>query len=239
MERTIELCGRIVVYELKRKNVKNINLRIKPDGSVHVSAGQGVSLKRIEEFMRGKDRLICAALDRFELERREVRQPEEYAEGEPVWVAGELLKLRIEAGPGSGGRRMGDTLVLTVRKADDPESRRQAYERWQRQYCAERMTEICQSIYPLFSPYGVAFPALRFRRMRSRWGSCMPQKGKVTFNTALSGVPDACAEYVAVHEFAHFLQPDHSRKFYRLLGVFLPDWAERKKMLSQWAGKLV
>lgn len=101
------------------------------------------------------------------------------------------------------------------------------------------MTAICQSIYPHFSPYGVAFPALRFRRMRSRWGSCMPQKGKVTFNTALAGAPDACAEYVAVHEFTHFLQPDHSKEFYRLMGIFLPDWAERKKMLSQWAGKLV
>lgn len=239
MEKTIELCGRIVVYELKRKKVKNINLRIRPEGSVYVSAGQGVPLRRIEEFMRSKDRFICAALERFAQERREICQMEEYVAGEPVWVAGELLKLQIEAGPVSGGRRMGDALVLTVRGADDPESRRQAYERWQRQYCEERMTKICRIIYPRFRPYGVTFPALCFRRMRSCWGSCMPQKGKVTFNTALSGVPDACAEYVAVHEFTHFLQPDHSKNFYRLMDIFLPDWAEKKKVLSQWTGKLV
>lgn len=239
MKRTIQLCGRPVSYELTRKNVKNINLRIKPDGSVNVSAGRGVPVRFIEDFMRRKERYICDAIDRFASERRELLQPEAYVEGEAVYVSGEILKLRIESGPRSGGRLMGDELILTMRCADDPESRRRAFEQWQRAYCEAWMTEICRNIYPLFEPYGVAFPALHFRRMRSRWGSCMPQKGKVTFNTALSGAPKACAEYVAVHEFTHFLQPDHSKKFYRLMDGFLPDWRERRKLLSEWSGKLV
>lgn len=239
MKRRITLCGRTVDYELTRKKVRNINLRIKPDGSVFVSAGQGVPLGAIENFMRRKERYICDALDRFAQERKEGPQPQKYTDGETVWVSGERRTLRVESGLKSGGRLEGDKLILTVRCTEDPESRRNAFDLWQKQYCAERMTEICREIYPQFSPYGVAFPRLCFRRMRSRWGSCMPQKGKVTFNTALAGAPKACAEYVAVHEFTHFLRPDHSKEFYRMMAAFLPDWAERKKLLSEWSGKLV
>lgn len=239
MERRIWLCGRMVDYELSRKNVRNINLRIKPDGSVHVSAGRTVPLGVIEDFMRRKERYICDALDRFAQARKEGPQPQKYTDGETVWVSGERRTLQVESGLKSGGRLEGDKLILTVRRIEEPESRQDAYVRWQKQYCTERMTEICREIYPQFSPYGVEFPALSFRRMRSRWGSCMPQKGKVTFNTALAGAPKACAEYVAVHEFTHFLRPDHSREFYRLMALFLPDWAERRKRLSDWAEKLV
>lgn len=239
MEKRVALCGRMVDYELTRKNVRNINLRIKSDGSVHVSAGRGVPLQLIEDFMRRKERYICDALDRFAREHSESQRPKEYAEGEPVWISGKRLTLQIESGSKSGGRLEGDSLILTVRHPEEAESRLDAFALWQKQYCTERMTKICREIYPQFSPYGVAFPTLCFRRMRSRWGSCMPQKGKVTFNTALSGAPKECAEYVAVHEFTHFLQPDHSKNFYRLMDVFLPDWPERKKMLSDWSGKLV
>ena len=36
MERQIVLDGQIIVYDLTRKRVKNINLRINPDGTVKV-----------------------------------------------------------------------------------------------------------------------------------------------------------------------------------------------------------
>ena len=38
MKKLIQLDDRIVAYELERKEVKNINLRIKADQSVYVSA---------------------------------------------------------------------------------------------------------------------------------------------------------------------------------------------------------
>ena len=45
MKRMIELNGRVIEYDLERKNVKNLNLRIKADQSVYVSANHTVSEK--------------------------------------------------------------------------------------------------------------------------------------------------------------------------------------------------
>ena len=68
--------------------------------------------------------------------------------------------------------------------------------------------------------------------MKSRWGSCNPGKGILTFNTQLMYAPPECIEYVVVHEFAHFLQPNHSALFYNEVAAVLPDWKDRRKKLG-------
>ena len=51
MERHICFGGQRIAYEFERKRVKNINLRIRADGTVHVSANKGVPVELAEEFM--------------------------------------------------------------------------------------------------------------------------------------------------------------------------------------------
>ena len=99
--------------------------------------------------------------------------------------------------------------------------------------CETILFAICESVYPKFKKYGVEFPELRFRNMVSRWGSCQPKRKVLTFNISLIEAPLACIEYVVVHEFTHFLQPNHSKKFYSQLAMFMPDWKERKRILEK------
>lgn len=55
MNRTILLRGRVITYELERKPVKNLNLRIRADGSVHVSVNPpGSDLHRSNGFLLTK-----------------------------------------------------------------------------------------------------------------------------------------------------------------------------------------
>ena len=49
-QRTVLLSGMPIVYTLERKNVKNLNLRIYPDGSVRVSANRRVPIREIEAW---------------------------------------------------------------------------------------------------------------------------------------------------------------------------------------------
>ena len=44
MVRTILLDGRKIEYEFQRKRVRNLNLRVRADGSVAVSAATGVPM---------------------------------------------------------------------------------------------------------------------------------------------------------------------------------------------------
>ena len=65
MIKTIFLKDRYIKYELTRKNVKNINLRIKSDCNICVSANYFVSEKAVNNFLFKKADLIIKALEKY------------------------------------------------------------------------------------------------------------------------------------------------------------------------------
>lgn len=120
-----------------------------------------------------------------------------------------------------------------IRKAQDHFQEVQARESRPRLHDASVFQEVLDQLYPLLAPYGVAYPQLRLREMKSRWGSCLVGKGVVTLNKGLLAAPRGCIEYVAVHELCHFLHPDHSQEFYQLLSRMMPDWKARRELLNR------
>ncbi len=170
----------VVTYDLQYKKVKNINLRIKPDGSMHVSAGRRVSQKTIEAFLIAKADFILDALQKCE--SRPTAPPTPHFSEEAL----------------------------------------RAY-----------ITDLCQKAYPYYEGRGIIYPEIKFRRMVSRWGSCHPVKGILTFSTNLIYAPAACIEYVVWHEFTHFLQANHSAAFYDELEKVCPDWKACRAELKE------
>ena len=74
--------------------------------------------------------------------------------------------------------------------------------------------------------------AIRIHPMKTRWGSCNVKKGTLNFNLYLIDQPLECIEYVVMHEFAHFIQPDHSPAYHALMTTLMPDWKARKAKLN-------
>lgn len=66
MKKSIDLGVGVIEYTLEYKKVKNINLRIRSDASVSVSANKRVSLKEIERFIKSKADFILGAIEKFE-----------------------------------------------------------------------------------------------------------------------------------------------------------------------------
>ena len=64
-----------VRYEFKRKRVKNINLRVRADGSVAVSAPLGAPLALVDAFVAGRARWIEAARVRALARGEEEQRP--------------------------------------------------------------------------------------------------------------------------------------------------------------------
>lgn len=73
MIREITLHGRLIKYKFEYKSVKNINLRIKSDGAVCVSANRFTRIDTIESFMNSKADFILKAIDKYAVSRHETR----------------------------------------------------------------------------------------------------------------------------------------------------------------------
>ena len=75
--------------------------------------------------------------------------------------------------------------------------------------------------------------SVKIRQMKTRWGSCNQHKSYINLNIELIKKPKECIEYVVFHELAHLLYPDHSKKFYDYLSLYMPDWQKRKEILER------
>ena len=79
---------------------------------------------------------------------------------------------------------------------------------------------------------------LHFQKMKSRWGSCQTQSGRLCFNTRLAEYPTELIEYVLVHELTHLDEPSHNKVFYALMDQRLPGWKKYRKALRFKAEEL-
>lgn len=80
-----------IQYELRYKSVKNINLRIKSDGTVHVSASRRVPASVIEEVLVSRADFILKALEKYR-NRQAVTGKQYFSEKEVRNVILELCK---------------------------------------------------------------------------------------------------------------------------------------------------
>ena len=180
MKKEIILNNTKLEYELHIKRVKNINLRIKSDGTVSVSANRSVAINTIEDFMKSKSDFILKAVNKYQ------NAPKSPAK--QYFTENELIGL---------------------------------------------INEYCRQVYPHFSAMGIPYPQIKFKKMTSRWGSCHTKKKILTFNLNLVYAPRECAEYVVIHEFVHFIQPNHSPAFHKEVEKLCPDHKIRRKKLKE------
>ena len=168
-----------IEYILERKRVKNINMRIKSDGKVYVSASPRVPQKVIDEFVISKHEFINNAINKF---AEAAKQPkiQYYTENE----------------------------------------------------VKELILRLCDEVYPYFESKGIKYPVIKFRQMKSKWGSCHTTKGILTFSLNLMYAPEECIRYVVLHEFTHFIKADHSKEFYAELSKVCPEWKTLRKKLN-------
>ncbi|SMC77523.1 M48 family metallopeptidase [Papillibacter cinnamivorans] len=232
MERKVQSGGLEIRYELIRKPVKNVNLRLRRDGTVLVSARRNVDTGRIDDFVRSKAEWIRRGLRRLaETPEMEIT-PEEYEDGDMLPLLGRMVPLRILRGERDSAVYDGETLTLTVKDPGDASKRARLLEKWQGEFCLQVFGEALQAAYPPFEAMGVAYPHLRIRKMKSLWGSCIPGKKTVTLSRRLIHKPFACIEAVAAHELAHFLQIGHGKEFYAVLTSAMPDYHSRRRLLN-------
>jgi len=94
-------------------------------------------------------------------------------------------------------------------------------------------TAMSEQVYPAFARVlGGQRPVIKVRSMTSRWGVCVPSKRQITFALQLYNMPAAAQIYVVVHEYCHFLVPNHSPAFWAEVEKLLPDWKARRALLK-------
>jgi hypothetical protein len=85
---------------------------------------------------------------------------------------------------------------------------------------------------------GVTPARIQIRDQRSRWGSCST-RGTLSFNWRLVLAPLDVLDYVVVHELCHLREPNHSRRFWKLVETRRPEWRVQRDWLHEHGPELL
>ena len=224
--------ARKLTYELERKEVKNINLRIRSDETLFVSASPLVAVKTIDDFILSKSDFILKSLRHFSGKRKWEIDNKKYLSGESFYLLGKQMRLIVKQANQNYVEENGVYITIACKRPDDYILKKRLIGKFFMQKCIEEFNKTIEKKYPLFKKYNVAYPSLKIRKMKTQWGSCIPSKKQITLNENLIHFSQACIESVVIHEFCHFRYPNHSKEFYNFMTILMPDWKERKKELD-------
>ena len=219
-----------IQYSLSYSARKQLKITVFPDGLVAVDAPQGRSKDEIKRVLNKRARWIAKQRIHFE-KYQPVPSPRQYISGETHRYLGKQYRLRVRQGPVKSVKLSAGFLCVMVADVRNVGRVRELVESWYRARAEEVFERRVKACHDRVKQYGVPFPVLRIRKMRTRWGSCR-SRGVVTLNTELVRLPMLCIDYLIIHELCHLRVHNHSPAFYRLLDKCLPDWSARRERLN-------
>ncbi len=210
-----------------------IAIHVHPDGLIRVDAPEDATPVVVKRAVLKRARWIKEKVDLA----REIKAhalSREYISGETHFYLGRRYRLKVQKvqGPETHISLSGGVLLVRT-SATAAHTIKEHLELWYRaraqEYFLRRIRELAGGMSWLNQP-----PPFRLLKMRRQWGSCSP-RGLISLNPALIRAPRDCIEYVIVHELCHLKEHNHSRRYYRLLALHMPEWQAIKVRLDSMA----
>ena len=206
---------------VQRKAIRNLYLRILPDGQLSVSAPRSVSDQAVADFIRSRRAWI-------EAHRPTPQAPAAYCSGERFFLWGTAYPLQVIEGNKAGTILSNGKIVMTVPIGSSFQVRQDLLNRWYRQALEAALPH---AMARGEAATGLHASRVQIRDMRSRWGSCTPKTGAIRLNLHLAPRPPECLDYVIIHELTHLLVPGHGPAFRQAMDRFCPHWQEYRRLL--------
>lgn len=233
---TVKYNRKTIEFEIHRKKVKNINLNVRPDLSVVVSANNNVPVDFILNFVKDKAPWIIKNINYFRNVQSENIVKKDYVSGETFKYLGKQYRLKVnevDASQNEGVKYFQGYIYLYIKDKKNYSRKKKLLNDWFKEKARLNFKESLDRMYRLIEKYGIGKPEIQMRTMKARWGSCIRDKNLIILNYELIKAPRFCIDYVILHELIHFKYRNHDSNFYTFLTALMPDWKQRKEILDE------
>ena len=220
-----------LTVDVVRKDIKNLHLAVyPPEGRVRVSAPLRLDDEAVRLAVITRMAWIHRQRAKFEAQVRQSAR--EYVSGEShyYWGTRYLLNVVHEDGPPDVAVRNKTWMDLVVPEGSGRAKRERVVQEWYRARLKEAIPPLIAKWEPVV---GVEVAEWRVKRMKTRWGTCTVDAGRVWLNLELVKKPVRCLEYVIVHEMMHLLERLHGERFVALMDEAMPLWRLHREELNQ------
>lgn len=199
-----------IIYNVKiiYKNIKNTYIRVDNNNEILVTTNKNTKETDILNLI---DKNITSILKMFE--RKKKTNKENYYLGKKyniIYVDTEFSMIE-------------DYIYVKDKKTLD---------KWYSEETKKIYKERLDIIYNRFIEK-IPYPNLKIRKMKTRWGVCNRKSKTITLNYNLIYYDIKCLDYVITHELSHFIEFNHSKKFWDVVYKYYPNYKEARKELKE------
>lgn len=221
---------------IEYKKIKNIYIRVKPDLNIYVTAPKRVTKKYIYELIEKRKDWIEERKEAIKKKNSFDLSKKELASGNEVYYLGKSYMLEVLKCQKENIIIEGRTMYMYVNIKDKEEYKnsdiRKKHILLDTWYKKEALKLFDLLIKKYTSMMNLEINTFTVKKLKSKWGSCDTIKKHLTFNLELMKYPLSSIEYIVLHELAHLLQANHSKKFYNIVSLYMPEWKKEKKILD-------
>lgn len=201
-----------IIIEKKRKN-KNTYIRVKSDLKIYITTNFLATNTYIEKLVKEN---YSSIMKMIEKEKIKIKNNQDFHYLGKVYEIVYVEYCDIS---------FGTNKVFLNKNLD--------IDKWYKKQAKVLFQEHLDKIYHRFSKK-IPYPDLRIRKMTTRWGVCNTKTKTVTLNLELIKREEKYLDYVIVHELSHLIHPNHSTRFWTLVGENEPNYKEIKKEMKDF-----
>jgi len=214
----------VTVDRIIRSKRRTVALIVDSDGSVTVRAPLRLPESAIQAFAEKHFNWI----EKKKAEMRAIvpTQSKQYQPGENFLYLGREYSLEVVAGQHKK-LILDDHFKIAESALKNAEL---VFQNWYRQQAKQWIVE---QVKHLADIHQLHYEKIKITSARTRWGSCSP-KNVLSFSWRLMLTSPEMIDYVIIHELAHTVHHNHSKKFWKLVEKLLPNYRARRKALRQY-----
>jgi predicted metal-dependent hydrolase len=218
--RSIKLNGRLITYRVRVSGrTRRVQLRVCWSG-LEVTVPLGMRVQGMERTLRAAADWILKHLD----------AATKVPESPRVFVRGRELDVRVHAGEPRVELSDGLLTVWTYRD----QLPMNVLGNWLIDQAGD---DIMARLEHHGKKMNVSWRMVYIKDQKSRWGSCSAL-GNLNFCFRLVMAPPEVLDYVAVHELAHLVHPNHSKAYWNLVARHCPEYKKHLAWLKKHGNEL-
>lgn len=215
--------------EIKRKNVKNINLKVYPNLKISASVPYNMGLSSIKRMIISKEKWLIDRLKTYEQQIRITKR--KYVSGEDHYLNGKRYVLTVvDSNKPSVVKQGTNKLIMNVRKSSSIENKEKLMYSFYKEELEKKLNKFLPELEKII---GVNSNGYYIRKMKNKWGSCNHAERILVFNVELAKKKDNEIKYVIIHELIHLIEKKHSDRFKELVEIYCPKCEIYHKSLNE------
>ena len=201
-----------IVIEKKRTN-RNTYIRVKNDLKIHVTTTLFTPKWSIDKLIRANYDKICKMID---FQEKKVKNNTGF-----FYLGKKYVVIYCD----NEGITFENDKVYINHDFD--------IDKWYKKQAKDLFLERLNYNYDKFSR-NIPYPKLRIRKMTTRWGVCNVRTHIITLTLELIKRDICYLDYVINHEMSHLIYGDHSRSFWKLVELNMPDYKKYRDEMKEF-----